>query len=460
MLISVTLENWMSFRDPTTFSMVAGDEKEHADRLFHVKNYDINLLPIAAIFGGNASGKSNFIKAVECLVDSVRDGEFTPPDTIMNFALDSTFANKETKFTLVILVGDIIYKYFLAVKGGGNISEEELTQLNHDGSDGKIIFKLKGKESLAPLENIELGKIKVEEAQGQKRPSFLSKNEGLSALRQLIAFKKSNQLFLSELKERGVESIRPIFDAIAHIIVFTPNTKARLKDDAPSAIERLVYFMRGMDTGITDIKVKEVPQSEWGIPIELVQHLIKELNNDRIPEGFGMPLPRLSSRSDEVFLFKTKQGIVGRKYQNFHGNAIPFSQQMESDGTQRLLELAPMFLSALDAKKTQTVLIDEFDRSLHSLLTLHMLELYLDSCSEITQKQFILTSHDIEVLADMMLRLDEKWVVRRDDEGTSKITLLAQYENMPRTADAIRREYKDGRLGGTPNLLKTDFTKF
>jgi AAA15 family ATPase/GTPase len=65
MLISFSLENWMSFRDRVTFSMVASKERQHGERLPKIEKYQMRLLPIAAIYGGNASGKTNFFKALK-----------------------------------------------------------------------------------------------------------------------------------------------------------------------------------------------------------------------------------------------------------------------------------------------------------------------------------------------------------------------------------------------------------
>ena len=62
MLIRFTLENWMSFRDQVVFSMVAGRERQHARRVPVIDRYNIKVLPVAAIYGGNASGKTNFFK--------------------------------------------------------------------------------------------------------------------------------------------------------------------------------------------------------------------------------------------------------------------------------------------------------------------------------------------------------------------------------------------------------------
>ena len=64
MLIKFTIKNWMSFRESATFSMVASRERQHGDRISRVKKYQMRVLPVAAVYGGNASGKTNFFKAL------------------------------------------------------------------------------------------------------------------------------------------------------------------------------------------------------------------------------------------------------------------------------------------------------------------------------------------------------------------------------------------------------------
>ena len=65
MLIRFTVENWKSFKEPVTLSMVAGKEVQHAEHIQYVPEYKLNALPVAMIYGGNASGKSNLVKAIE-----------------------------------------------------------------------------------------------------------------------------------------------------------------------------------------------------------------------------------------------------------------------------------------------------------------------------------------------------------------------------------------------------------
>ena len=90
MIISFSVENWMSFRDRVTFSMVASRERQHGERLPKLGKYNTRILPVAAIYGGNASGKTNFFKALNFAKILVVKG--TQPDShlaVESFRLDN-----------------------------------------------------------------------------------------------------------------------------------------------------------------------------------------------------------------------------------------------------------------------------------------------------------------------------------------------------------------------------------
>ncbi len=105
MLLSLTLENWMSFRDPVTFSMVASRERQHGQRVPRVAGYGMGVLPVAALYGGNASGKSNFVEAFRFAQKMVTG--VTQPDTpipVQPFRLGPSQEEKPSRFCFVILV--------------------------------------------------------------------------------------------------------------------------------------------------------------------------------------------------------------------------------------------------------------------------------------------------------------------------------------------------------------------
>ena len=112
MLISFTLENWKSFRDEVTFSMVASRERQHNERVPRLKKYALNILPISAIYGGNASGKTNFIQALSFAKEYVVKGpKFNGKINLLPFLLDDKTKDKPSRFSFNLLVDDDIYEF-------------------------------------------------------------------------------------------------------------------------------------------------------------------------------------------------------------------------------------------------------------------------------------------------------------------------------------------------------------
>ncbi|MFG0250265.1 MAG: ATP/GTP-binding protein, partial [Phycisphaeraceae bacterium JB051] len=111
MIISFTFENWKSFRDETRFDMIASLERQHHTTVARVKKYPLRILPIAAIYGGNASGKSNFFSALQFMQRFVVNGT-RPKQTIdvKPFILTDTKQNNPTKFVIELLIDETVYE--------------------------------------------------------------------------------------------------------------------------------------------------------------------------------------------------------------------------------------------------------------------------------------------------------------------------------------------------------------
>jgi AAA15 family ATPase/GTPase len=127
MLIRMTLKNWMSFRDPVTFSMAATRERQHTERVPRIPKLRTKVLPIAAVFGGNASGKSNFIKALSFIKNMVTIGlQSDMPIPLSQFRLDTADETQTSDFSVQILVNDIIYGFSFSADSEA-ITDEKYT---------------------------------------------------------------------------------------------------------------------------------------------------------------------------------------------------------------------------------------------------------------------------------------------------------------------------------------------
>ncbi len=429
MLINFTLENWRSFRKPATFSMVASREKQHGERLARVERYKLRLLPVAAIYGGNASGKTNFFAALNfarnLIVRGTRPDELIPVET---FRLDAKSGQKATRFNFELLVGDSIYEYDFAVNQE-RVVEERLVEVRP--TTEKELFARN------------LDEIRFDPA--------LNKDQFLH-----FAFKgtRENQLFLTNAVQQKVETFKPVYDWFKdNLVLVAPDSRFEpfeqfLQEDSP-LYSTMKKSLELLDTGVAELGGEETSFDSLPLPESLRNQLRSELK-----EGQRL---RIMSPDHERFVFTRKDGeIVAKKlvtyHQNSGGELVKFEMAQESDGTQRVIDLLPAFLEVSAKNSAKVYVIDEVDRSLHTLLTQQLLQGYLDACSPENRSQLLLTTHDVLLMDQDLLRRDEMWVAERDAGGGSSLLSFSEYKDVRNDKD-IRKSYLQGRLGGVPRLL-------
>lgn len=138
MLIRFSIENWMSFRDKVDFSMIASKERQHGERVPKLDKHRTRALPIAALYGGNASGKTNFFKALSFVKTLVVNG--TRPDSLIPvdfFKLSLEGSKQPSRFEFEVLIDETIYDFRLAVTRNA-ILEESLTAIY--SSSEKVLY--------------------------------------------------------------------------------------------------------------------------------------------------------------------------------------------------------------------------------------------------------------------------------------------------------------------------------
>jgi len=193
------------------------------------------------------------------------------------------------------------------------------------------------------------------------------------------------------------------------------------------------------------------------IDFELLQapEALKRKLNQEIGEGITVRIH--SSPKNERILVKKENGqLKARKLFTFHknllGKSVRFEMDNESDGTQRVIDLLPAFLDIVQKETSKTYIIDELDRSLHSLLTRNLLKNFLDSCSKTSRNQLLITTHDLFLMDQKLLRRDEMWIAERTENGASNLIPFSDYKDVRYDKD-IRKSYLQGRLGGIPKIL-------
>lgn len=420
----------MSFRDAVSFSMIASQERQHGDRIAKVNKYQMRVLPIAAIYGGNASGKTNFFKALNFAKNLIIKG--TQPDGIINvetFQLDDSYKyDKPSRFSFELLINEIIYEFSFSLVRN-LIVEEKLVQLSSYSE--KILYH-----------------------RLECKPNFDTAIDNDQSLHFAFKGTRDNQLFLTNSVSQKIDAFRPIYDWFKNTLeLVAPDSRFSsfehfLNEEHP-LFSSMNTMLTQLDTGITHLGGETLSFENVSLPESLKSKLREELTE-------GMTVLLLNSSRNERFVITRKNAeLIIKKLVTYHrktdGSEVKFEMRQESDGSQRVIDLLPAFveLSSVDSKRVY--IIDEVDRSLHTLLTRHLLEYFLSTCTPESRSQLLFTTHDALIMDQKLLRRDEMWVAERGPMGVSNLTPLSDFKDVRYDKD-IRKSYLLGRLGGIPNI--------
>lgn len=445
MLIRFVVSNFMSFKEETEFNMLPSKGNGSRSLTNHIKKTSsgIEVLKTAAIYGANAAGKSNLIKAIAFLKSIVVDDvELLIPQG-KRFRLDKEYLEKSTTFRVEYEYQNIHFDFAVEILKG-KIIEEWLYVIDSISKSKEIfLYSRKDKE------------IVFGDYFTIKDVEFVSK-----LLKKQL---KDTQTVLNACF--GNFDDTPILDTIFKSFVNThtifPNS---INIDYTKSVllgQRKLDFankiLNESNTGIENIVLKKIKANDFfGLDDEELKHnFIDKLEN----------LIDKSSSTDKknalVFLYRNEYySLIKEDYDYFvfmlstkHTNSdLVFDFNEESDGTNRLFELTPAF-EELMYKDDIVYIIDELERSMHPLLAKELLRMY--SLNSTSKSQLIFTTHESHLLDDELLRRDEIWFTEKKSDGSTEFYPLSNFN--PRGDKVLERGYLEGRYGGIPFL--GDFSK-
>jgi AAA15 family ATPase/GTPase len=451
MLIQVTLENVLSFKDATTFSMLGvKDDLGHPEHLIrHVVGEDRALLPVAAIYGANGAGKSNLIKAIsfarDLIVEGTRSRQTIPVspfklsgDRQKNSRFEFNFSYKGAFYSYGFVLNheQIFEEWLYGVPPG---QTEEILFFERDMSDQKEA-------------KVEFGEIlQGEYDQENSFLEFVAKGT------------RPNQLFLTESVDRNVEKLAPVLEWFLKtllIVTAEPSHKGFQFGffEYDEFVEFVSDFLKSSGTGIDSIGVNkvtlnldEINTNLVEVPANIREELIQNLAESE--EGSGFTLENTAGEQYYSFIKEKNNQIslmqLKTQHQHEQGQLIDFAIHEESEGTQRLINLVPA-LFFLKKGREKVVLLDELDRRLHPLLSRQFLAFFLTREVDSNQNQLVFTTHDTNLLDLDLLRRDEIWFVEKDRQGSSSLYSLADFKI--RSDLNVDKGYLNGRFGAIPFL--------
>lgn len=439
MLVQFLVENFLSFKDETVFSMRAPPGETHA---VDIPGHDgLRLMRAAAFYGANASGKSNLVKALKTACGLIAQG--TSPNAKLPaqpFRLAPDSQLKPTRFQFDFLIDSALYSYTLILTSD-HITGEALYRTLPNTPDEELIY-----EREAPPDGgehaVKLGSMVLAgDVEQQQFARFVAKAAPVQ------------QPLLFEFTIRNVPGFAPIRDWFHQgLTVVGPSDAYRslvgeLFED--SSLRKFYGDMlSAMGTGVTGIdilKEQDPKLSAMAREAEINGLFISLLTNDT-PPGQTILLKENGDDASRLTLVL--------KHNTRSGSTVDFRLTEESDGTQRLLHLLPVLFHRTQGHCT---VIDELDRSLHTSLTRRFVEEFMAMASG-ALSQLIFTTHDTNLLNGRLIPPSSIWFVEKDDDGASHLHSLAEYPatQLEHLLEHLEEGYLQGRFGAIPFLAHRD----
>lgn len=416
MLIEFSIENFRSIKDEVTLSMLATSDKSLENNIIKNEKEKDRFLKSAAIYGANASGKTNVLFAFVVLKRLVKNshknqiGDKLPSHP---FKLDEIYLNKPTKFEMIFIKNKIKYVYSISFNSEKVINEY-------------LYYYPKGRRAL------------IFNRENTNNYKFAMDRKELNSIKQKT---KDNVLFLSSSAQWNYRITLEAFEWFNN----------DLKTINPKDYEVLKYFtvdLLNEDKEFKNLILKALYEADIGI--NDISAIRKKLSPKDIPSDFPSNLKDIILKEDMALEMIDINMIHRIAKENGEKIDINFDfESEESEGTKRLFSLIGPWLYAL--KNSQTLIVDELDVKLHHLLNEFLIQLFHDPTQNKNNAQLIFSTHNINLLDQNLFRRDQIWFTKKNpDTGSTDLYSLVEFSPRPRKDKDIKKGYLVGRYGALP----------
>ncbi|MBE2985101.1 ATP-binding protein [Campylobacter sp. RM9344] len=430
MLLSFRAKNFRSFRDDLVVDMRALNIKGNEENKANINNTEI--LKSIVIFGANAAGKSNIVKAFNAMQSAVLHSSRTQRgDKVIGidpFVLDNESRNNPTEFEISFLINEDKYIYGFSAN-----KKEVLNEWLYYYPKGsrRVVFSREFNNDTNSYEwdknNGKYLKVSSDDVNTYRKMTrenelFLSK---IVQLNNKSAATCVFDWFNNKLKCAGIQGWND-GEIIATNMMLREEGKEQNK-------EEILDLLNKFDLAIDDIEVKEEI-----LPEGVIDPFLKDL----IRKHASAISPNTTPSNDE---FRTIKTSFVRKTSS---GEFKINIDDESDGTRKLYSLVAPFILAL--RSGTTVVIDELNNSLHTLILKQIVDIFHDKNTNKKNAQLIFTTHDGVILDQEIFRRDQVYFCSKDDDFASYLEQLSDYKT--RDKEKVLKGYLMGRYGGIPNL--------
>lgn len=420
MLVNFSVSNFSSFKDKVTLSMEKTAIQKHKAHIL-----DNGLLSGVAIYGANASGKTNLLRAIGLLP------MFVNPQSVLYLNSLNSFMMRPdipTEFEVEFVSNNIKYLYKVSFNSSEIINEElsfvEKARItNVFGTKQNLVYKRSGVDK-------EFGKL-------FQYDWYLNRSfpKDITLLSKIL----SDGVIDNDIKHK--EHFINVADFMSGIAFFDPKTEVpmgMLYDGfkQPEFKKFLCDLLRQADLGITDIEFKfmgVVPAAE----------ATKDPQLSQMVEGRAL----IRQQGDDYFIFTIDKGQVKRQMLIVKHGDVHFGLSKESAGTIKLFKFGFLLYTYRKEQGSIILLLDEFDSLFHPFLTKLLLKGLLNNPMS---GQIIAALHNTMLLSHEIWRVDEIWFTEKDEDGASRLYPLTDIN--PRFDKDLEKDYINGRYGAVPFL--------
>ncbi|MDC8106707.1 AAA family ATPase [Chryseobacterium sp. B21-037] len=415
MILNLKLKNYRSYKEETNYTLEASASK--AKDFNYTTINDFKVLKTSLMYGSNASGKSNIVRALYELRNLIikkpsLDDDITIYDP---FKFNIETLNSPVELTLEFLLDKI--KHIYSIEFLDNIVVNEVLSYYPNGRETNVFTRNKfdsSKDVQSGLLGYDFGKKTINVFKNQLLLSKFGDDEPHEVISKIFLYFK--RMFVYNATNKLHYEI--LNDKISEDLLKDENLKVKL--------EKLINYA---DTKITGININK---------------------------------SKLNAKNKINYLWKRSDFNISGIHDLYNGDKLIDTTNLslleESIGTQSLFVLGAKIIEALETGSV--LVVDELDTSLHSFITKMIVMLFQDDEINSNNAQLIFTTHDISLLDKDMIRKDQVWITEKNDKGETDLYSLQDFENL-REDTSFDRWYLAGKFGGVPQIksLKEYFSK-
>lgn len=424
MLLQFSIENFRTFRDKATLSLIASNydkDTREVENVFEDKKFNLRLLKSAVIYGANASGKSKLVEAIAFMrhfvINSSKETQKGESIEVEPFSLSKETENEPSEFEIIFLFNGELFRY------GFEATKEKIVSewLYHKPKTKEIeLFYREGNQFETHKRNFTKGTTVVKEGLVRDNALLVSVaaqfNEK-NAIAVIDWFKRLK--LLSGLNETGYRG-------------FTMS-----KTKSPAQKSKILELLRAADFGIEDIRLQKLDMDRMpeGMPKELRDEIVREMQEENAE--FIADVLTTHKKYDQ-----NKQAI----------DSVNFSlDDDESSGTRKFFALTGPVLDVLE--NGYTLVIDELDSKLHPNLVCKIISLFNSQEFNTKNAQLIFNAQNTNLLSSGLFRRDQIWFTNKDKYGEAKLYSLANFKSdAVKKSEPFEDNYIRGKYGAVPYL--------